>query len=167
MNTKDQKTGLFLSWRRLNYLRRFARSEQGLQLAELAIALPIFLLLFGATAEFGRFFYEYSTLAKATRSGARYLITSPSDGSDDTSAKNLVIFGNKSGTGSPVLSGITTANVNITRTTLGADAKTVTVRITGFKYQPLFDLGDMIKQPALSLNVAVKPSVTMRHLPSI
>lgn len=167
MSTKDQKTGLFLSWRRLNYLRRFARSEQGLQLAELAIALPIFLLLFGATAEFGRFFYEYSTLAKATRSGARYLITSPSDGSDDTSAKNLVIFGNKSGTGSPVLSGITTANVNITRTTLGADAKTVTVRITGFKYRPLFDLGDMIKQPALSLNVAVKPSVTMRHLPSI
>jgi Flp pilus assembly protein TadG len=167
MNTGDQKTSLFFSYRRLNYLRRFARSENGLQLAELAIALPVFLLLFGATAEFGRFFYQYSTLAKATRVGARYLITSPSDGSDDTSAKNLVIYGNTSGSGSAVLRGMTTANVYITRTTLGADAKTVTVRITGFKYQPLFDLGKMIKQPALSLKVDVKPSVTMRHLPSI
>jgi Flp pilus assembly protein TadG len=137
------------------------------QLAELAIVLPIFLLLFAATAEFGCFFYQYSTLAKATRVGARYLITSPNDGSDDPSAKNLVVYGNNGGTGSPVVSGITTANVTITRTILGADAETVTVRITGYKYQPLFDLGKILKQPSFSLNVDVKPSVTMRHLPSI
>lgn len=136
-------------------------------MAELAIVLPIFLLLFAATAEFGRFFYSYSTLAKASRAGARYLMSAPIDGSDDTKAKKLVVYGNEAGTGSALITDFQTTNVNITRTTVGPDAHTVKVTITGFKYKPLFDLGKMLKTPALSLNVDLTPSVTMRVLPSI
>ncbi|MGI8566194.1 MAG: TadE/TadG family type IV pilus assembly protein, partial [Pyrinomonadaceae bacterium] len=40
-----------------NAAKRFVARENGTQLAELAIVLPIILVLFGATAEFGRFFY--------------------------------------------------------------------------------------------------------------
>ena len=69
--------------------RRFARSERGTQLVELAIVLPVLLVLFGATAEFGRFFYTYQTLSKATRVGARYLTTAPTGGSADGKAQNL------------------------------------------------------------------------------
>ena len=40
--------------RRLNWLSRFRRSEAGVQLVEVAIVIPVLLMLFGAVAEFGR-----------------------------------------------------------------------------------------------------------------
>jgi hypothetical protein len=73
--------------------KKFAISERGTQLAELAIVLPVILVLFGATAEFGRFFYTYTTLAKATRAGARYLINVPVTASEDLRAQRLVKCG--------------------------------------------------------------------------
>lgn len=152
-------------WRRLSWLNRFRRDDSGIQLVELAIVMPVFLLLFGATAEFGRFFYEYTTVAKAARVGSRYLTSAAVNTTQDTIAKNLVVYGNAAGTGSPILSGLTTGNVVITRQGgVPVLPQTVTVQIVGFKHQPLFDLGLMINSPSLSLNIDVKPSVTMRYL---
>lgn len=140
-------------------------SERGVQLAELAIVLPLFLILFAATAEFGRFFYEYSTLAKAARAGSRYLASAAVGSVEDTAAKNIVVYGNPEGKGSPVIKGLATTHVKIIRdpdnTTL---PRTVKVQISDYKYQPIFDLGALTKTPSLSLNVEVKPSVTMRYL---
>jgi Flp pilus assembly protein TadG len=146
-------------------LNRFARDERGTQLIELAIVLPIFLMVFGAAAEFGRYFYEYTTLDKAARAGSRYLTTKAVNGTEDDKARNIVVYGNAAGTGSPIVKGLTTAHVVITRQG-GATSvpQTVTVQITGYKYQPVFDLGKLIKVDTLSLNVDVKPSVTMRYL---
>ncbi|MBV8859951.1 MAG: pilus assembly protein [Acidobacteria bacterium] len=148
--------------------RRFARSERGTQLVELAIVLPVVLMLLGASAEFGRFFYTYQTLAKATRTGARYLMTESAAGTSDAQAKSLVVYGNASGTGTPVVSGLTDANVQVVRTG-GSNAfpERVTVRIEGFTYQPLFDLGKLVGKPSLSLRVPVSPSTTMRYFSSI
>jgi Flp pilus assembly protein TadG len=146
-------------------LKRFRQEERGAQLAELAIVLPIFLLMFGAVAEFGRYFYEYTTLAKATRAGTRYLISAKSSGAEDAIAKNIVVYGNPAGTGTPVVKGLTPANVVVTRTGgTPTVPQTVTVGISGYKYQPAFDLGKMLNIPSLSLNVDVKPSMTMRYL---
>jgi Flp pilus assembly protein TadG len=144
---------------------RLSRDESGVQLVELAIVLPTFLILFAATAEFGRYFYEYTTLAKASRAAARYLSTAAVNSKEDNAAKNIVVYGNSAGTGSPILYGMTTANVTITR--LGGVAvlpETVKVQISNFKHQPLFDLGKLANIKTLSLNVDVKPSVTMRYL---
>jgi Flp pilus assembly protein TadG len=140
--------------RRLFRLSRFRRDERGIQLVELAIVLPIFILLFGATAEFGRYFYEYTTLAKSARVGARYLATAAVNSTEDTNAKNIVVYGNSAGTGNPILSGLSTTVL----------PQTVTIQITGFKHQPVFDLGAITKTPTLSMNIDVKPSVTMRYL---
>lgn len=162
--------GVESSWmknegRTVRRLRSFAREERGAQLVELAIVLPIFLMLFGATAEFGRYFYAYTTLDKATRAGSRYLATAAVNGTEDMRAKNIVVYGNPNGTGTPIISGLTTANVVITRTGgVPTLPQTVTVQIYGYKYQPVFDLGKLIKVPSLSLNIDVKPSVTMRYL---
>jgi Flp pilus assembly protein TadG len=151
--------------RSLFRLGRFRRDERGVHLVELAIVLPIFILLFGATAEFGRYFYEYTTLAKSARVGARYLATAAVNSTEDTSAKNIVVFGNSAGTGNPILSGLSTANVSITRSGgVPVLPQTVTVQITDFKHQPMFDLGAITKTPTLSMNIDVKPSVTMRYL---
>ena len=95
--------------------RRFARSERGTQLVELAIVLPVLLVMFGAVAEFGRLFYTYQTLTKATRAGARYLTTAPASGTSDEAAANLVVFGNTAGTGDPIITGLTVDHVEIER----------------------------------------------------
>lgn len=154
--------------RRMQWLNRFRRDEQGVQLLELAIVLPVLLLLFGAVAEFGRYFYEYTTVAKGARVGARYLI-SKSATSNVTNwealAKNIVVYGNPAGTGDPILPGMTTANVDVQYQggTAGVP-ETIKVSIVNYKHQPLFDLGKMLKSQTLSMNVDVKPSVTMRYL---
>jgi Flp pilus assembly protein TadG len=141
------------------------RDERGIQLVELAIVIPIFVLLFAATAEFGRYFYEYTTLAKASRAGARYLATACVKTAEDTTAKNIVVYGNSAGTGSPVLTGMTIANVTITRQGgVPVLPETVTVQISNFKHQPIFDLGKLLKVTSMSMNIDVKPSVTMRYL---
>ena len=143
----------------------FAREERGAQLVELAIVLPIFLMMFGAAAEFGRYFYEYTTLDKAARAGSRYLATAAVNTNEDKKAKNIVVYGNPDGTGTPVVKGLTVDNVFIDRAGgVPTLPQTVTVRISDYKHQPIFDLGKLIKVPALSLNVEVKPSVTMRYL---
>jgi Flp pilus assembly protein TadG len=146
-------------------LHRFTRDEQGLQLVEAAIVVPVFLILFAATAEFGRFFYEYTTLAKAARVGSRYLATNPLTPAHKETAKNIIVYGNAEGSGSPLLTGLDKTHVVIT--TAGGVAvlpDTVTVQIEGYTFQPLLDLGLFTKSKDLSLNVDVSPSVTMRYL---
>jgi Flp pilus assembly protein TadG len=148
-------------------LGRFARCERGTQLVELAIVLPVMLALFGATAEFGRFFYTYQTLSKATRSAARYLTVEPLGGSDEQAA-NLVVYGNTAGTGDPLVEGLTTGHVDIERG--GGNASMpplITVRVEGFTYRPLFDLGALVGSPSISLNIDVSPSTTMRSFSTI
>ncbi|HKO62663.1 MAG TPA: TadE family protein [Pyrinomonadaceae bacterium] len=170
MHTRLQKVRMLRRLRRRQVARSFVRDERGIQLAELAIVLPILLILFGATAEFGRFFYEYSTLAKATRVGARYLITTPINETEKAKARNLVVYGNPDGTGDPVVEGLTTDNIVITARNSAGDAivagvpATITVEISGFQHQSFVSLGDLIKNEDLSLNIDVKPSVTMRYL---
>lgn len=152
-------------------LRSLRRSEAGTQLVEMAIALPIMLALFAATAEFGRYFYHYSTLAKSTRAGARYLTTTPvkADGAnaaEDDKVKNLVVYGdpNAADGSTPVVSGLSKANVSIERAGGSTTVPlTVTVKIVDYNYKPVVNLGgfgDKLKWA----NVPVRPSTTMRFL---
>ena len=157
-------------WRKLlNRISVFKRSESGVQLAELAIVLPILLMMFGAVAEFGRYFYEYTTLAKSSRDAVRYLATAYTDGRDDTAAKNLVVYGNLAGSGSPILSGLTTGNIEILRlkangSPAGCIPFTVTVRVINYQHSSVLKLEQLANSQSLSIDV--KPSVTMRYLMS-
>ncbi|CAN5711679.1 hypothetical protein BH18ACI4_BH18ACI4_11550 [soil metagenome] len=153
----------------LRKIASFTRNDRGLQLVELAIALPVMVLMFAAVAEFGRYFYEYTTLAKGSRVAVRYLATAQTNGDDDPAAKNLVVYGNLAGTGTPIVNGLAPSNVEITRRNAagvpvsGGIPNTVTIRIINYTHSPLFDLGKLTNS-SLSLAVDVKPSVTMRYL---
>ena len=156
--------------RRLGWWVRFRRDERGVQLVEAAIVLPLMVMMFAAVAEFGRYFYEYSTAAKAARLGARYMCAKSLDGKVDwhAKAKTLVVYGNTDGTGTPVLPGLSEANVSITdsgTSYVGGNGTPdrVTVKIINYKHQPLFDLAKFTKS-TFSLAVDVKPSVTMLYL---
>lgn len=153
--------------RRFSWLSRFRRDERGVQLLEVAIVIPILLVLFGAVAEFGRYFYEYTTAAKAARVGARYLASKSVTGSTNyaAQAKNLVVYGNIAGSGSPVLPGMTTANVQVDYVggTSGVP-NLVKVSIVNYQHQSIVNLGALLNNTSLSTNVNVRPSVTMRYL---
>jgi Flp pilus assembly protein TadG len=160
-------------WQRLNWLSRFRRDERGVQLLEAAIVLPLLLMLFGAVGEFGRYFYEYTTVAKAARVGARFMAEKSLDSAQTDwilATKKLVVYGNTAGTGNPVLPGLSLANVDVKfaggtykAPTTGVPT-TVTISIVNYKHQPVFDLGKLTKSKTLSLNVDVKPSITMHYM---
>jgi Flp pilus assembly protein TadG len=154
----------------LEKIQTFKRNESGIQLVELTIVLPIFLMLFAAVAEFGRYFYEYTTLAKSSRAAVRYLVTARTDGTDDLAAANLVVYGNVNGSGAPLLTGLDPVlNVKITRRDkdgnelTGGVPATVTIEIKDFKHVSLLKLGELTNSSATT-EVDVKPSVTMRYL---
>jgi Flp pilus assembly protein TadG len=155
--------------RELNWkIRCFKRDERGVQLVELAIVLPVLVVLFAAVAEFGRYFYEYTTLAKGSRVAVRYLATAITNGDCDAAAKNLVVYGNFAGTGNPIVTGLATSNVEITRLNeegepTGGMPNTVTIKIINYPHTPIFDLGGLTKS-STTLAIDVKPSVTMRYL---
>ncbi|MGB8510789.1 MAG: TadE family protein [Pyrinomonadaceae bacterium] len=146
---------------------RFARRERGSQLVELAITLPIILMLLGATAEFARFFYTYSALTNAVRAGARHACKWEI-GSSWTipETRNMVVYGDYSNTsGGPVVPGLQTSNVQVIANGPSAHTiDTVTVKIVNYKYVPLIDLGKLTGISALSLNIDMNATVTMKQL---
>jgi Flp pilus assembly protein TadG len=151
------------TWRQLS---RFAQRERGSQLVELAIVLPIMLMTLASIAEFGNFFYTYTTLAKATRGGARYLVSKPYSAVEQSKAASLAVYGNSDAgcLGTPVLAGLTCANVSVTSTGGAAGyPDRVSVRVVNYTYQPLFDLGKLTNK-TITLKVPVSPSTTMKYL---
>jgi len=141
-------------------------------MAELAIMVPILILLVAAVSEFGRFFQQYTTLAKSTRSAARYLSNHPFP-DNQAQARNLVVCGKLTcAGGDELVSGISAANVCI-ESTGSPKIETVTVSIprTGgagacaqpFNYQPIFNIGALL-HTGFTFTPAISPSVTMYYM---
>ena len=120
--------------------------QSGVAIVEFALILPLLLLLTMITTEFGRAIYQYNTIVKSLRGAARYLsVQTPSTVLTPntvaiTEARNLVVFGNVSGTGSAMVPGLTVGNVATpTWQTAGSDPliNTVTITVTGYTFHPL------------------------------
>jgi len=117
--------------------------ECGAALIELALIMPLLLLLTFITTEFGRAMYEYNSVVKATRDAVRYLsVQTP--GTHITEARNLMVYGNTAGTGTPLAPGLSLLNVPAdsccTWQTVGANPliNTVSVRISSYTFHSLF-----------------------------
>ena len=117
--------------------------QKGVALVELALILPLLLLLTFITTEFGRAMFEYNAITKSTRDAVRYL-TFQTPGTQITEARNLIVYGNPAGTGAPLARGLTLANVPAATcctwqlTGTNPVINTVTVRVTGYTYHSLF-----------------------------
>jgi hypothetical protein len=146
---------------------RFWKKERGTQLLELAIAVPVLLVLLAAVGEFGRFFYTYSALTSAVRAGARHACKWERNASwtfPETS--NMVVYGDYSDTSNgPILPGLSTSNVIVQANGPSVNSiDSVTVKIVNYRYTPLFDLGAMTGIPSLTLNIPMNASATMHQL---
>jgi Flp pilus assembly protein TadG len=148
-------------------VRRFLKEERGTQILELAIALPVMLMMLGSVAEFGRFFYTYTTLTNAVRGGARHASKWEKNASwTIPETQRMVVYGDFSNTSNgPILPGLTTSNVQVIANGPSVNnIDSVTVKITGYNYVPLFDIGALTGVPALSLNIPMNASATMHQL---
>jgi Flp pilus assembly protein TadG len=114
--------------------------QRGVALVEFALVLPLLLLMTFIVVEYSRALYQYNTLTKSVRDAVRYLsVQAP--GTNITQAKNLVVYGNPAGTGTPLAIGLTTARVANpvwAFTGTGPVINTVTITITGYTFQPIF-----------------------------
>jgi Flp pilus assembly protein TadG len=149
-----------------------ARRSRGIATVEFAICAPVLFFLMLATAEVGRLLYQYNTLMKAVRDGARYAAAHASDNNTTrvvtisteliNQTRNLVVTGNIAGTGTPVLAGLTVNNVTVS----DADNGFVQVDVSNYFFTPIlgntlptFGLGDPI-----DLRMQLPATVVMRAL---
>ena len=151
-----------------NLLRR----DSGGAIVEMAIVFPILLLLFVGTAEVGRLFYTYTTLAKATKLGARYLsnkkeLTTGTQTERDAlvlKAQNFVVCGYEDCDGrTPIVPGLTTANINVTLPDTTQVLTSVRVEITGYQYtRGVFTLAGVTGNNTLYFEL--RPGTTIRYM---
>jgi Flp pilus assembly protein TadG len=124
-------------------MKHSRRTQRGAALIELALITPLLLLLTFITTEFGRAMYEYNAVTKSTRDAVRYLsVQTP--GTHVTEARNLIVYGNTAGTGTPLARGLSLSNVPAgsccTWQSAGANPiiTTVTVRVSSYTFHSLF-----------------------------
>ena len=173
---------------RVNFIARihqWLRSDDGGALAELAILVPFLAVMLGGVCEFGRYFQNYTTLSKATRTASRYLSNHELNATEIARAKNLMLCGKLTCAAGDraLLSGFTTGNVCIESTTespTSPKVKTVTVKVprtagectpmagagaaTPFVYTPIFNIGGLLNNPSLSLALPLAPGTTMYYM---
>ncbi len=153
-------------WRRSKPFRR----QRGAVLAEMALVTPILVFMMMATAEVARAFIDHNTLTKAVRNGVRHVASNAYQGTTGVifvgaalraEAQNLVVYGNLTGGGSPVLPGLTVADVTVTD--IGANNIEVAAshNISGL-------LGPVLRSftggSDISMVFTLQASVTMRAL---
>ena len=123
-------------------LSRGCRSEDGAQLVEFAIVLPLLLLVVLGIAEFGFIFQRFEVLTNAAREGARMAVL-PGYTNADIEAR-IIAYTNVSG-----VPGLTAANIDISDVTVplaagpGLSAKRVEINFT-HTYMFLPGIGNLL-----------------------
>ncbi len=156
---------------RVNRARAGRRRERGLQLVEVTLVMPVLLLLLAATAEFGRYFFTYSVLARATNTAARHIAGRTLEVSTIAEAINLARCGQKTACSTSVVPELQVSDISVFAdgtniTTVNSDANlpnlpnTITVSINA-DYQSVFNLGNWIGGEWTT--IPVTPSTTMRY----
>jgi hypothetical protein len=139
------------------------RRQCGTAAVELALVLPLLLLLMFITTELGRAVYHYGVLTQSVRKAVRHLsMQTPGEGVE--AARNLVMYGNVQGSGVAVLQGLGAEQVESVWQTVGLapPMSVVTVRVRAYRYGGLIlPLGGYGFGPLVFADI----SATMRVLP--
>lgn len=103
------------------------KHEHGLAMVEFVLASPVLLLLLFGVVEFGHFMLQYSALNDSVRNASRYIAGNSLSGQSGVlmqgtqwttrvgEGRNLAVFGNIAGSGSPLLPGLAVGQITITQ----------------------------------------------------
>jgi len=144
---------------------------RGAVIIEMVVVTPILLFLMLATAEVTRAFVDHNTLTKAVRNGARFVARRENSrpgtsgivqisAAVQADARNLVVYGNVAGTGTPALSGFAPGDVVVAN--IGGENIQVTAN-----YATTGILGPILPNffgPNINLLHNLQATVTMRAL---
>lgn len=160
-------------------LTKWGRSERGAAAVEFALVLPILLLVVAGAVEYGRAFWYYDGLSKATRDAARYLTMVACYSGEEESVcnarlVNMVGFAETMVTTAATEAGISdfnAANVEVrcdgspcssAAAVRGSTHVTVAIVDYGIRlgeWMPLGYLGE-----AVGYNLGIQPYTTMRYM---
>ncbi|MDB6445446.1 TadE/TadG family type IV pilus assembly protein [Pseudomonas sp. 21TX0197] len=110
------------------------QAQRGVALVEFTLVLPLLLLLLLAFGEFGRMLLHYNVLLQASREADRFVASQAWNSTLggvaltstlQTQTKNVAVYGVPNAVGSPVVSGLTTAHVEVA--VVGSDHVRVTI----------------------------------------
>ena len=88
--------------------------QQGVALIELAIIITVLITITFGITEFGRAIYQYNTLAKTVRDGARFLaVRDPAAPASISGVQCMVVHGNPGCTGPALVPGLTSSMVSV------------------------------------------------------
>ena len=88
--------------------------QQGVALIELAIIITVLITITFGITEFGRAIYQYNTLAKAVRDGARFrAVRDPAAPASISGVQCMVVHGNPGCTGPALVPGLTSSMVSV------------------------------------------------------
>ena len=102
-------------------------------MVEFAIGVTVFLIAMFGVLEFGRALWVHNALTDAARRGARYATLHTEASADQV--RNVVVYGNDSGSGQPMLNNLSTTNVDVDYNGFGLNDGTVTVSINDYQFQ--------------------------------
>jgi Flp pilus assembly protein TadG len=147
--------------------------QGGLAMVEFAFCLPLLLLLLFATAEFGHFMTQYSTLNDSVRDAARYVAGAALEGTDGlllrggawntlvTQGQNLAVYGNVGGSGTALLPSLSVAQITVTEDTVNNN---ITVA-AAYPYQSFFGASmPNFMGGSIGTNFTLSISTSMRAL---
>jgi hypothetical protein len=130
-------------------------TQRGTAIVEFALVLPLLILLSILVVELGRALYQYNTLAKSVRDAARFL-SMQSPNTQVAQAKNLVVFGNPEGTGTPLVPGLSVALhvPDPTWAPSGANPiiTTVTIGVSNYTFKSMFTSVFGVPFPAMQFS---------------
>jgi Flp pilus assembly protein TadG len=130
-------------------------NERGSTLVEFAIGVTVFATAMFAVLEFGRALWVHNALTDAARRGARYAALHTQASSDQV--KNVVVYGNEGGSGQPMLSNLSTTNVDVDYNAFGLNDGTVTVSINEYQFQFVIPIvGTTITMPHYSTTLTAE-----------
>jgi len=139
-------------------LKRF-RDRSGNVMIEFALGSGILLAAFTGTFQFGYTFLQYNNLQNAVARGARFASLAPYDSANATpttafkdKVKNMVLYGSTTAGTTPVLPGLTAANINVVPffdPTLKIPTR-MTVSITGYTINSIFASNTLTNKPQVA-----------------
>src|SRR5205823_5440957 len=136
-----------------------ARNRDGNAMLEFAIGAGLLVAVFSGTFQFGYTFLQYNNLQNAVARGARYASVVPYDSANSTpttafkdKVKNMVLYGSTTAGTTPVLPGLTAANINVVPyfdPTLKIPTR-MTVSITGYTINSIFASNTLTNKPQVA-----------------